>query len=151
MEIKYTYDDQVAVTELFSLLDQMTAFQGDRFPARNVFHTALRDQDKEQVSLDNTIAVTARQPNGTMVGYLRILTDRAYMFYILDVMVAPGVRGLGIGSRLVELAVKTSMSRGFIKIFLTAIPGSEGFYKRFGFKESMSPVLTLRGEDYVKA
>jgi hypothetical protein len=37
---------------------------------------------------------------------------------------------------------------GFIKIFLTAIPGTERFYHRFGFKPSMSPVMVLRGEDF---
>jgi GNAT superfamily N-acetyltransferase len=149
MPIHYAYDDKVSVDELFGLLDKMMAFDGDRFPARNVFHVALRDKEKEDVSLKNTVAVTARGADGNLLGYLRILTDRAYMFYILDVMVDPESRGLGIGGKLVEVAVNECKKRGFIKIFLTAIPGSEAFYKKYGFKEGMSPVLTMRGEDYV--
>jgi hypothetical protein len=34
-----------------------------------------------------------------------------------------------------------------MKIFLTALPGLEDFYRQFGFRETMSPVMTLRGED----
>lgn len=149
MDIDYTYDDKVSVDELFCLLDKMMKFKGDRFPARNVFHVALRDEEKEATSLKNTIAVTARSEKGRLIGYLRILTDHAYMFYILDVMVDPNTRGSGIGSRLVEIAVDGCKSQGFIKLFLTAVPGSEDFYAKHGFKESLSPVLTMRGEDYV--
>ena len=147
-EMTYCYGDRVSVAELFDLLGQMEACDGDRFPARKVFHVALRNNEKERMSLDHTVAVTARQADGTLIGYLRILTDHAYIFYILDVMVAPEWRKHGIGKRLMQMAVDQCKARGFIKIFLTSIPGTEPFYEQFGFKEGMSPVLTLRGEDY---
>lgn len=147
MNIKF--DDKVSVEELFHLLEEMDKFKGDRFPARNVFHTSLRDEAKEAESLKNTIAITARDTDGTLIGYIRLLTDKAYMFYILDVMVHPDYRKQGIGEAMMEVTVEESKKNGFIKIFLTAIPGSEPFYAKFGFKEGMSPVLTMRGEDYV--
>jgi predicted N-acetyltransferase YhbS len=148
MNITYKYNDTVTVEELFGLLDQMIAFDGDRFPARNVFHTALRNDESEAISLKNSISMTARNADGLLVGYLRLLTDHVYIYYILDVMVAPSWRKRGIGEKLVGIAVEKSKSSGFMKIFLTAIPGSENFYQKFGFKASMSPVLTIRGEDY---
>ena len=37
-----------------------------------------------------------------------------------------------------------------MKIFLTALPGLEPFYQKFGFRATLSPVLTLRGEDEEK-
>lgn len=150
MSVVYAYDDAVTVDELFVLLERMVAHRGDRFPAENVFHVSLRDREKERVSLERTISVTARTGDCQLVGYLRILTDHAYMYYLLDVMVDPALRRSGIGKHLVELAVNTIKSKGFMKLFLTAIPGSEDFYKKFGFKESMSPVLTMRGEDHVR-
>jgi len=145
----YTYDDSVSVHELFELWEKMKAFQGDRFPAHLAFHMPLRDKKKEEESIKNTISVTARDNNGSLIGYLRILTDRAYIYYILDVMVDPKYRKKGIGSNLVELGVEQSKNQGFIKIFLTALPGTEKFYKKYGFNEGMSPVLTIRGEDYL--
>lgn len=150
MDIAYKYDDTVSVEELFGLLDTLMKYDGDRFPAKNVFHVELRDKEKEAVSLKNTVSVTARKSSGELVGYLRILTDRAYMFYILDVMVDPKCRKQGIGSKLVELTVDSCKQKGFIKLFLTAIPGAENLYRKFGFKEGMSPILTMRGEDYHK-
>jgi len=151
MGISFKYDDQVNSDELFDLMKEMEKSITDRFPPKNVFHYSLRNEEKEKISLKNTIAVTARDStkNNKLVGYLRLLTDHAYMFYILDVMVDPDYRKLGIGKALMGLAVKHSKEGGFIKIFLTAIPGSEPFYEKFGFKEGMSPVLTIRGEDYV--
>lgn len=149
MNINYRFDDKVTPDELFKLLDRMIAYNGDRFPAQNVFHVPLRDRRKEQTSLDNTVSLTARNENGDLVGFARLLTDHVYMFYLLDVMVEPAVRGAGIGRNLVRMAVDYSKDKGFIKIFLTAIPGTEEFYAGLGFKPGMSPVLTIRGEDYV--
>lgn len=147
-EITYCYNDRVLAAEIFHLLDQMEAYEGDRIPARKVFHVPLRSREKESTSLDHTISVTARKADGTLIGYLRILTDHAYIFYILDVMVDPEWRKRGIGKHLMQAAVDQCKAGGFIKIFLTSIPGTEPFYQQFGFKEGMSPVLTMRGEDY---
>ena len=150
MEINYKYDDTVSSEELFHLMKEMEKSTTDKFPPKNVFHYSLRTVEKEKVSLTNTVAVTAREKGqNKLVGYLRLLTDQAYMFYILDVMVAPDYRKKGIGKELLSLTVERCRENGFIKIFLTAIPGSESFYEKFGFKEGMSPVLTIRGEDYV--
>lgn len=148
MKFRYKYGDNVSKEELFVLLDKMMQFKGDKFPAKNVFHFDLRNYEKEDLSLENTISVTARNYEDELIGYLRILTDHAYIYYILDVMVNPKYRNNGIGAELVSLAVNRCKDQGFIKIFLTAIPGTEKFYEKFGFKESMSPVLTIRGEDY---
>ena len=151
MGIIFKYSDTVSSDELFELMKEMEKSTTDRFPPKNVFHYALRNEEKEKVSLKNTIAITGRdsEKNNKLVGYLRLLTDKAYMFYILDVMVDPDYRKQGIGKKLIGLTVKHSKEEGFIKIFLTAIPGSEPFYEKFGFREGMSPVLTIRGEDYV--
>lgn len=150
VKIVYTFDDRVNSKELFELLEEMQKSTTDKFPAASVFHCALRNPEKEELSLQNTIAVTARNSgrNNRLVGYLRLLTDHAYIYYILDVMVDPEYRKQGIGKQLLDLTVNDCKKDGFIKIFLTAIPGSESFYQQFGFKEGMSPVLTIRGEDY---
>ena len=148
--IRYKYNDEVSVEELFLFIEKMTAFDGDRFPAANVFHVALRSREKEAESLKNSLSVTARRDDGELIGYLRVISDQVYIYYILDVMVAPSCRKQGIGTALVKLTVENAKQYGFIKIFLTAIPGAEEFYAQFGFKEGMSPVLTLRGEDFPK-
>ncbi len=151
MSINFKYNDQVSSDELFELMKEMEKSTTDRFPPKNVFHYSLRNEEKEKVSLKNTIAITARDStkNNKLVGYLRLLTDHVYIFYLLDFMVDPDYRKQGIAKEIFRLTVDKFKKEGFIKIFLTAIPGSEPLYEKFGFKEGMSPVLTIRGEDYV--
>jgi GNAT superfamily N-acetyltransferase len=142
----FQFDDRgVTVAELEMLLDAMNAAEM-RFPAAAVFHRSLRTQEKEAASLAHTLSCTLRH-EGTLVGFLRIITDHAYFYYLCDVMVRPDWQGRGLGTRLVEASVQECRRRGYMKIFLTALPGLEAFYQQFGFRSTLSPVLTLRGED----
>ena len=147
--IQYTFDSEVGGDEVFSLLDRMDT-QSSRFPASAVFHRSLRSPEKERIALENSINVSARSGQ-ELVGFLRIVTDGSYIFYIVDVMVDPDYQSRGIGTKLVLNSLEEMKKRGFMKIFLTAIPGSEPFYESLGFNPSMSPVLTIRGEDYMES
>jgi len=133
------------VAELEALLDAMNDAPM-RFPAASVFHRSLRTATKEATSLQHTLSVTLRD-RGTLIGFLRLVTDHAYFYYLCDVMIHPAWQQQGLGSRLVESTVHECRRRGYMKIFLTALPGLEEFYQRFGFRTTLSPVLTLRGED----
>ena len=142
----FRFDDRdVTVAELEALLDAMDDAPM-RFPAAAVFHRSLRSEAREATSLRHTLSVTLRH-RGTLIGFLRVVTDHAYFYYLCDVMVHPAWQNQGLGSRLVESAVHECRRRGYMKIFLTALPGLEAFYQRFGFRATLSPVLTLRGED----
>ena len=88
--------------------------------------------------MENSIAVTARDKQGKLIGYLKIISDDVYIYYILDVMVAPNKRGKGIGTKLMNAALKYCRNNGYMKIFITAIPGKGDFYKRSGFKPTVS-------------
>ncbi len=143
------FDDEVTVGEMNHLMRAMEADTSGRFPPSAIFHYALRNDEREAAALTHGINVTARKPDSTMIGYMRIVTDHAYIYYIVDVMVHPGYQGSRIGSTMVEAALAELKQRGFIKVLLTAIPGKEEFYGRMGFKPTMSPVMALRGEDYV--
>jgi len=144
----FLFDDQVGVFELQELMQKMSSDQSGKFPAEAVFHIPLRNVEKEAEALKYGINVTARDAEGNLVGYMRVISDRSYIHYIVDVMVDPKFQGQRIGSEMVKAALKELKKSGFIKILLTAIPGKEDFYKRMGFQETMSPVLALRGEDY---
>ena len=143
------FDDEVKGCEMNDLMDAMDQDDSGRFAARAIFHYSLRDDRKEEAALKFGINVTARnKESGKMIGYLRVISDRAYIHYIVDVMVHPDVQGERVGSGMVKLTLEKLKELGFIKVLLTAIPGKEDFYKRMGFQKTMSPVLALRGEDY---
>lgn len=66
-----------------------------------------------------------------LVGAGRALADGADCSYICDIAVLPSHQGTGLGHSIVERLVERS--RGHKKIILYAVPGKEGFYRRFGF------------------
>ena len=67
----------------------------------------------------------------TLVAAGRALADGADCSYLCDVAVLPSHQGRGLGKAVVERLVE--MSRGHKKIILYAVPGKEGFYRKFGF------------------
>lgn len=145
-DVTIQFPDDVSVTEFNSLLADMEQGRA-AIPAHKVFHASLRTDAREATSLANTLSATARV-DGRLVAYLRLLTDQAYMYYILDIMVHPAWQRKQVGSALLDRVVEYAKEQGFIKVFLTAIPGTEAFYERFGFQPTMSTVMALRGEDY---
>ena len=147
--MKITFDDNVEVEEINALMKAMESDDSGPFPASAIFHYSLRNDEKEADALRYGINVTTRDDSGELIAYLRVISDRSYIHYIVDVMVRPDAQGQRIGSQMVKLTLDHLKKSGFIKVLLTAIPGKEGFYKRLGFKETMSPVLALRGEDYL--
>lgn len=149
MAVTIRFGDTVLVDEMMALMRAMEADRSGRFPPSAIFHYSLRNPAREAAALTHGINVTARDPDGRLIGYMRLVTDHAYIYYIVDVMVSPDRQGERIGSQMVQAALDEVKRRGFIKVLLTAIPGKEEFYKRMGFRETMSPVLALRGEDYV--
>lgn len=68
---------------------------------------------------------------GRLVGVGRVLADGVDCAYICDVALLPSHQGSGLGQQIVTRLLE--LSRGHRKIILYAVPGKEGFYKKFGF------------------
>ena len=69
--------------------------------------------------------------DGTLVGFMRITSDRSTMFYLADVVVALEERGRGIGRAMVAYALshpKVCRGKGLL---LTQT--ANGLYEKFGF------------------
>ena len=68
--------------------------------------------------------------DGVLVGAARAISDGVYYAVVLDVVVAIEHQGHGIGRKLMEaLLGKLPLE----KIYLTAPPEKQGFYKKLGF------------------
>lgn len=80
--------------------------------------------------------------DGRLVAAGRALADGADCSYICDVAVLPSHQGRGIGKELVSKLVE--LSRGHKKIILYAIPGKEGFYRKFGFLRLLTAMAIFR-------
>jgi GNAT superfamily N-acetyltransferase len=67
-----------------------------------------------------------------LVGAGRVLADGRDCAYLCDVAVLPSHQGQGLGKQIVEELLR--LARGHRKIILYAVPGTEPFYERFGFR-----------------
>lgn len=88
-------------------------------------------------ALENTVYSVCAYDGGRMVGYARLIGDKALFAYIQDVMVAPDYQGRQIGSRLMEhILGEVKRLKSFspnLRTYLGASKGKEGFYEKFGF------------------
>jgi len=67
---------------------------------------------------------------GELVGAARAMSDGVYYATILDVAVDPGFQGAGIGRKMMTELMRRLPVR---KVYLTTVPGKEGFYEKLGF------------------
>jgi ribosomal protein S18 acetylase RimI-like enzyme len=112
-------------------------------PSSAMFHYDWRTEAKDKISLENSTLITIREA-GDLIGLLRIVSDKAYDYYITDVMVAPRHQKQGIGKLLMETAVAYCKQGGFIKIFLSTPPNNEEYYKKLGFNKAMCKHLEIK-------
>ena len=71
---------------------------------------------------------------GHLVGSMRALSDGVSDAYLLDLVVAPAYRRMGIGGSILALLSDHLRSLGVDWIVLASAPGTEPFYQTTGFR-----------------
>jgi N-acetylglutamate synthase-like GNAT family acetyltransferase/nitroimidazol reductase NimA-like FMN-containing flavoprotein (pyridoxamine 5'-phosphate oxidase superfamily) len=82
--------------------------------------------------LNATAWVLARDAHGRVVASARALSDRGKWAWIYDVVVAPDVRGKGLGKAIVRLLLDHPALRG-VRTVCLATKDAQGLYAQFGF------------------
>lgn len=82
---------------------------------------------------------------GKLVGVGRVLADGVYAAYIGDIAVHPDHRGIGLGKQIVTELLR--LSAGHKKIILYSVPGSEAFYRKFGFQRMRTAMAIFANQD----
>ena len=88
----------------------------------------------KMISGSFAFAVAVDIPSGKAVGMGRVLSDGASDAYIQDVVVAPERRKREIGGRIIRALRDHCLGRGVGWVCLVAEPGTEGFYRKLGFR-----------------
>jgi GNAT superfamily N-acetyltransferase len=83
-------------------------------------------------------------PGEQLVAFARVLTDRAFKALIFDVIVAPGVRGEGLGRQLMERIVGHPDLKDVKHLELYCLPEMVTFYEKWGFSTNVSGVTFMR-------
>jgi GNAT superfamily N-acetyltransferase len=93
-------------------------------------------------SVDGSICFAALRRGGSgahqLVGFARVVTDRATFAWLCDVFVLPAHRGKGV-SRLLMAAVVAHPDLGGLRNFLLATRDAHGLYEKFGFRSLAEP------------
>ena len=88
-------------------------------------------------ALDNSLNFAAlRGP--AVVGFARVVTDRATFAWLCDVFVLPAHRGHGVSRRLMDAVMRHPELAG-LRNFLLATRDAHGLYEKFGFTPLAEP------------
>jgi GNAT superfamily N-acetyltransferase len=103
----------------------------------------VRDVEKMLAASDLVFAAVLA-PADRLVGFARVLTDRAYLAVVLDVIVAADLRGRGVARMLLAAVVSHPDVAGVRSVELVCQPDLIPFYRRWGFTERVGRSLLMR-------
>jgi GNAT superfamily N-acetyltransferase len=91
------------------------------------------DRTREQIaaSITNSLCFGVYH-NNEQVGFARVITDYATMYWLCDVIIARQYRGLGLGKRLVRHVVGSEELKNLAGVLKTR--DAHGLYEQYGFR-----------------
>ena len=86
----------------------------------------------------NSMCAIARDEKGALIGFARLVTDKATFAWLCDVIVLPGKQGLGLGRKLVRIFLDYPELQG-LRRWLLGTRDAHGVYAPLGFKPLDAP------------
>lgn len=123
MTIAYTLEPSLGVDEFIAVLRDSTLAERRPVDDRERIEHMLRHAD---------LIVTARGPDGRLIGISRAITDFSYCTYLSDLAVARDVQRQGIGRELIR---RTHEAAGLdTTLILLAAPAAVEYYPHIGMQ-----------------
>jgi N-acetylglutamate synthase-like GNAT family acetyltransferase len=112
----------------------------------NTIHAVLRETywspgiPREVVAraCANSMCAVARDDAGKLVGFARLVTDKATFAWLCDVIVLPGKQGKGLGRALVQTFQRHPELQG-LRRWLLGTKDAHGVYAPLGFTPVQEP------------
>jgi GNAT superfamily N-acetyltransferase len=86
----------------------------------------------------NSMCAIARDEKGALIGFARVVTDKATFAWLCDVIVLPGKQGLGVGRKLVRALRDHPQLQG-LRRWLLGTRDAHGVYAPLGFSPLAAP------------
>ncbi len=107
----------------------------------DAIHAMLREtywspgipRDVVERACANSMCAIARDERGRLLGFARVVTDRATFAWLCDVVVLPGKQGRGLGRALVGLFLDHPELQG-LRRWLLGTKDAHGVYTPLGFE-----------------
>ncbi len=100
---------------------------------KNSYWAHHRSKKIIEVSLKNSICFGVYHRE-RMVGFARVVTDHATMYWLCDVIIDPEYRGRGLGKKLIESITEMNEFKGFFGVLATR--NAHGLYEKYGFQKA---------------
>lgn len=92
-----------------------------------------RPVERIKKSIDNSVCYGIYH-KGRQVGFARVVSDSATMYWLCDVIIDEVYRGNGLGKKLVEVIANSSELKGLLGILCTK--DAHGLYEHHNFKRN---------------
>ncbi len=109
-----------------------------RWLSTDAYWALGRSREKVEAAARGSLSFGALTDDGELVGYARVITDRATFAWLCDVYVAPEARGRGVGSALVRAVLETLEPMDLLRVML-ATQDAHAVYERLGFVAPAHP------------
>jgi GNAT superfamily N-acetyltransferase len=111
-----------------------------------IIHAVLREtywspgipRDVVARACANSMCAIARDEHGKLIGFARLVTDKATFAWLCDVIVLPGKQGKGLGRALVQTFQRHPELHG-LRRWLLATKDAHGVYEPLGFAALAAP------------
>ena len=104
---------------------------------KNSYWGRLRTLEEQEIALHNSINFGLFH-NGKQIAYSRVMTDKVFFAYLLDVFVLDDYRGHGYGKLLMENIFNFPTLKDVDK-WMLATKDAHDLYKKFGFEPVKDP------------
>lgn len=119
-------------------LDRISEFLADSYWARD------RSRKEIELSIENSICYGVYDKD-KQVGFARVVTDGATMYWLCDVYIDREYRRRGLGKKLVQFVVNSDRFKGMHGILGTK--DAHGLYKKYGFKVEPETFMRLKPQE----
>jgi len=100
-----------------------------------------RTLEEQETALQNSINFGLFY-NNTQIAYARVMTDKVFFAYLLDVFVIKAHQGKGYSKLLIDKIMNFPELRGIDK-WMLATKDAHQLYKKFGFESIKDPSLLM--------
>jgi predicted GNAT family N-acyltransferase len=91
-----------------------------------------RPREKIELSIKNSLCYGIYFEQ-KLIGFARVITDNATMYWLCDVFIDEEFRGKHLGKRLIQCIVQSPELAGLVGILATK--DAHGLYEQYGFKK----------------
>jgi len=109
-----------------------------RWLSTDAYWALGRSREAVEAAARHSLNVGALDAVGVLVGYARVVTDRATFAWLCDVYVDPAARGQGVGKVLVDAVAEGVRSWDVTRVVLKTRDAHD-LYERVGFRAVTDP------------